>query len=71
MQHADATSLPLVDESFDFVFSFIMLHHVIEWERALGEAARVLKPGGRLVVYDLLNTAPMRFLHQAEGAGFR
>lgn len=68
---ADATALPFEDASFDVVFSFIMLHHVVKWEEALGEAARVLKPGGRLIAYDLLSTGIMRFLHQAEGSSHR
>jgi ubiquinone/menaquinone biosynthesis C-methylase UbiE len=36
---ADATRLPFADESFDTVLSFLMLHHVIDWEQALAEAA--------------------------------
>lgn len=48
-----------------------MLHHVVDWEQAIGEAVRVLRPGGKLVGYDLLSTAPMRILHRVEGAAFR
>ena len=48
-----------------------MLHHTIEWEKALAEAVRVTRPGGEVVGYDLLNTAPLRALHQAEGARSR
>src|SRR5688572_7220057 len=43
VQEADATQLPFPDASFDAVVSFIMLHHVIAWEEALAEAARVLR----------------------------
>ncbi|MED5802795.1 class I SAM-dependent methyltransferase [Gordonia sp. Z-3] len=70
-QVADATALPFEDGSFDTVVSFIMLHHVIDWERALAEAARVLAPGGMLVGYDLLGSAPARLLHNLEGAPHR
>jgi ubiquinone/menaquinone biosynthesis C-methylase UbiE len=70
-RQADATSLPFDDDSFDFVLSWIMLHHTVEWEKALAEAVRVTRPGGQVVGYDLLNTAPLRALHQAEGARFR
>lgn len=68
---ADATALQYEDKTFDAVFSFIMLHHVVKWEEALGELARVLKPGGRLVAYDLLSTGIMRFLHRVEGSHHR
>lgn len=68
---ADATALPFEDSSFDALFSFIMLHHVVKWEEALGEAARVLKPGGRLIAYDLLSTGIMRLLHGASGSYHR
>lgn len=37
---ADVTSLPFGDASFDAVTSYLMLHHVIAWREALGEAAR-------------------------------
>ena len=68
---ADATALPFDDGSFDAVLSWIMLHHTVEWEKALAEAVRVVRPGGHIVGYDLLSTPPLRLLHQAEGAGFR
>jgi ubiquinone/menaquinone biosynthesis C-methylase UbiE len=54
VQRADATSLPFPSESFDAVASFVMLHHVMRWEEALREVARVLRPGGHFVGYDLL-----------------
>ena len=68
---ADATALPFADGQFDMVVSFIMLHHVVDWEQALAEAVRVLKPGGVLVGYDLPNTPPARILHRLEGAPHR
>ncbi len=70
-RQADATALPFDDDAFDVVLAWIMLHHTIEWEKALAEAVRVVRPGGHVVAYDLLATAPMRALHQAEGARFR
>jgi ubiquinone/menaquinone biosynthesis C-methylase UbiE len=70
-RQADATALPFDDDAFDVVLSWIMLHHTIEWEKALAEAVRVVRPGGHVVGYDLLSTAPLRALHQAEGARFR
>lgn len=70
-RQADATALPFDDDRFDLVLSWIMLHHTLDWEKALAEAVRVTRPGGHIVGYDLLNTAPLRVLHQAEGARVR
>ncbi|WP_341358467.1 class I SAM-dependent methyltransferase [Georgenia sp. M64] len=53
VEQADSTALPFEDSSFDFVLSFLMLHHVVRWQAAVAEAARVLKPGGMLIGYDL------------------
>jgi ubiquinone/menaquinone biosynthesis C-methylase UbiE len=39
---ADATALPCAAGRFDAVRSVLMLHHVVDWERALAEAVRVL-----------------------------
>lgn len=71
VRQADATALPFGDGSFDVVLSWIMLHHTVGWEKAVTEAVRVLRPGGHLVGYDLLSTAPLRLLHRVEGAPFR
>lgn len=45
-----ATDLPFEDASFDLVYSFKVLAHVQEIERALQEISRVLRPGGRAVL---------------------
>jgi ubiquinone/menaquinone biosynthesis C-methylase UbiE len=53
---AKAESLPLADESQDAVTSIFMMHELpprIRYEM-IGEAARVLKVGGRLVIVDSL-----------------
>ena len=46
--------LPLSDGEVDAVFAHMVLHHVPDLSAALREMARVLKPGGTLVVCDLL-----------------
>jgi ubiquinone/menaquinone biosynthesis C-methylase UbiE len=47
---ADAQRLPIVDASFDAVAMVSMLHHVDDRDAALGEARRILRPGGKLVL---------------------
>lgn len=45
---ADAQMVPFADECFDVVVANHMLFHVPDIARALSEASRILKPGGRL-----------------------
>lgn len=46
----EATALPFADASFDAVGSFTVLEHVADPDAVLREMARVLKPGGRIVI---------------------
>jgi SAM-dependent methyltransferase len=46
---ADVQELPFGDDSFDCAAALWVLHHVPDLDRGLGELARVLGPGGRLV----------------------
>lgn len=50
VRRADAEHLPFGDGSFDRVYSWGVLHHTPDVERAVGEAIRVLRPGGELCV---------------------
>ncbi len=63
VERADAADLPFADGRFDLVLSAAMLHHVVAWEKALSEAVRVLRPGGRVLGYDLMDTALFRLMH--------
>ncbi len=49
----DMYRLPMADASFDHVVLQMVLHYAEEPAAALAEAARVLRPGGTLVVIDL------------------
>lgn len=68
---ADATALPFGDDAFDSVVSCLMLHHIIGWEAAVGEIARVLRPGGMFVGYDLVRTPASTWLHRLDRSPFR
>lgn len=46
----DATSLRFADNEFDKVFSSEVIEHIPRWRDAVREMARVLKPGGTLVL---------------------
>ena len=52
-QVGDITHLEFPDKSFEGIFDFTILHHVVDWEKALDETARVLKPKGLLHIEDL------------------
>jgi SAM-dependent methyltransferase len=47
---ADLLALPFPDASFDIVMASEVLEHIPADEQAMGEIARVLRPGGRLAV---------------------
>ncbi len=51
---ADATTLPFADDEFDIVFTSKTTHHIPEWQRALAEMTRVLKPDGYLLYSDFV-----------------
>jgi ubiquinone/menaquinone biosynthesis C-methylase UbiE len=50
----DAQSLPYADESFEAVVLITVLGEIPDQDRALNEVARVLKPGGRLIVGEMI-----------------
>jgi len=54
VEQADATALGYEERSFDVVVGIGVWHHVGLWEKATLEAGRVLRPGGRLVLLDLV-----------------
>jgi ubiquinone/menaquinone biosynthesis C-methylase UbiE len=59
---ADALHLPHADGVFDAVFGFGVLHHVPDWENALSEIGRVLKPGGIYFLEELYPSLYQNFV---------
>ena len=55
-----AESLPFADATFDNLFSLGAINHVNDPGRALREMARVVKPGGTIVVADEVPDLPNR-----------
>jgi len=54
LRRGDLESLPIDDARLDAATMMLVLHHVPEPGKALAEANRVLQPGGRLILVDML-----------------
>ena len=52
VRHGDIYALPFSDASADFVTIHQVLHFLDDPARAVAEAARILKPGGRILIAD-------------------
>lgn len=68
---ADITSLPFDDDSFDVIVSSLVVHNIPNDDgrrRAISEAARVLRPGGKLALVDIFFTN--RYAKQLRALGW-
>lgn len=48
----DIEKLDFPDETFDLVYSSLVLHYLSSWSKVLNEVRRVLKPGGKFIFSD-------------------
>jgi SAM-dependent methyltransferase len=60
------TEIPLPSASFDLVYSMKVLAHVPPIERAVGELARLVRPGGHLLL-EFYNPLSLRYLAKRLG----
>ena len=54
IRQGELESLPIDAGAVDTVVMSLVLHYIAEPGKALGEAARVLRPGGRLIIVDMM-----------------
>ena len=62
-QLSDMENLALADQSVERVFANMALHHAERPWKAIAEMARILKPGGRVLITDL-DAHQHQFLHE-------
>lgn len=57
LEVGDITAIQAEDHSFDAVVDFAVLHHIPNWQAAVSEIRRVLKPGGRFLFEEVTKHA--------------
>lgn len=70
----DITALPYPDASFDAIISMTVIHNISPRSRrdqALRELTRVLKPGGRMAIFDLVRASRYTSVLQQAGLAVR
>lgn len=54
VREGDLAALPIDDDALDAALLFLVLHYTAEPAEVLAEACRVLKPGGRVLIVDMM-----------------
>jgi ubiquinone/menaquinone biosynthesis C-methylase UbiE len=69
----DGQDLPFPDAMFDAVVNYGIIHHILDWRRAISEISRVMKPGGTFFFEEIYPPLYANFLmkrivrHPTEG----
>jgi ubiquinone/menaquinone biosynthesis C-methylase UbiE len=66
---ADVGELPFPDASFDLVVSSYAVHHWPDRHAGLAEVMRVLRPGGRAIIWDIVSPHTADPAPTADGHG--
>ena len=61
-----ASPLPVLDSSTDVITAVMVLHELIYPPAMLAEASRILKPGGRMIVYDWVKRPLRAYMNDSE-----
>ena len=64
IESAEACALQYEDNAFDVVFADGVIQHIIEYDTAMDEMIRVLKPGGKLIVSAVNTNNPPHSLYK-------
>jgi ArsR family transcriptional regulator len=64
LRRGELEALPIDGAQLDAAALMLVLHHVPEPAKAIGEAARVLKPGGRILLVDMFPHDREQYRHQ-------
>ena len=60
---ADGEDLPFADKVFDIVLFNGSLHHMPDYEKAMQEAFRTVRPDGRILLFEPISTFFSRTMH--------
>lgn len=60
----DAAAINAPNASYDAVFDFGIVHHVPDWQQAIREVVRVLRPGGRFFFEEVTKQALDRWFYR-------
>jgi ArsR family transcriptional regulator len=61
LRSGDLEDLPIADGELDAAMMVLVLHHLADPSKALAEVARTLRPGGRLVMLDMVPHDRMQY----------